>query len=185
MNKELLKKIQKETLESFPDLLKNEYDMHELEVRVVLRNCDIIDPENINHYIARDGYFGLYDVFQLQDKEVIEIIKDSGLRGRGGGGFPTGKKWEFAYNNPSDEKYIICNADEGDPGAFMDRSLLEKDPHAIIEGMIIITFGYSGVSLARCALQELCIYIYIVFFYFYFLLLFPAASEDIQPFGIN
>ncbi len=141
MNKELLKKIQSDTLKKHPDLQKNEYNMHQLEVRVVLRNIDIIDPENINHYIARDGYFGLYDVFQLQSKEVIEIIKDSGLRGRGGGGFPTGKKWEFAYHTQSNEKYIICNADEGDPGAFMDRSLLEKDPHAIIEGMIIA--GYS------------------------------------------
>ena len=141
MNVERLEKIKKQTLESEPNILDNNYKMHELEVRVVLKNCDVIDPENINHYIARDGYFGLFNSLTMLPQEVINVIKDSGLRGRGGGGFPTGKKWEFAYNAESSQKYIICNADEGDPGAFMDRSVLEKDPHSVLEGMIIA--GYS------------------------------------------
>ncbi len=136
-----LKQIKKETLEQNPSLLNPVYKMHEKEVRVVLRNCDVIDPEDINQYIARDGYFALEKALALPPVEVIELMKESGLRGRGGGGFPTGKKWEFAYNNVSDTKYIICNADEGDPGAFMDRSVLEQDPHSVIEGMIIA--GYS------------------------------------------
>ena len=136
-----LKELKKQTLKSNPTLGENNYKMHELEVRVVLKNCDVIDPENINHYIARDGYFGLFKALDASPIDVINIIKESGLRGRGGGGFPTGKKWEFAYNAVSKQKYIICNADEGDPGAFMDRSVLEKDPHSVLEGMIIA--GYS------------------------------------------
>jgi len=141
MNIQKLEEIKKTTLELYPALAKSEYKMHEKEVRVVLRNCDIIDPEKIDHYIARDGYFGLHNAYAMKSNEVIDVMKRSGLRGRGGGGFPTGIKWEFAYNNVSDKKYIICNADEGDPGAFMDRSILEKDPHSVIEGMIIA--GYS------------------------------------------
>lgn len=129
------------TLESYPSLQNVTYEKHAKEVRVVLRNCDVIDPENINHYIARNGYFALQEMFSKSQLEVIELMKKSGLRGRGGGGFPTGRKWEFAYNNHSDIKYVICNADEGDPGAFMDRNVLEKDPHTVIEGMIIA--GYS------------------------------------------
>lgn len=108
------------------------------QIRIALRNCGIIDPENINEYIARDGYFALAKVLkEYKPIDVINIIKKAGLRGRGGGGFPTGKKWEFAaiQNNP--QKYIICNADEGDPGAFMDRSVLEGDPHAVLEAMAI------------------------------------------------
>lgn len=106
--------------------------------RIVLRNCGIIDPENINEYIARDGYFALAKVLKdYKPIEVINIIKDAGLRGRGGGGFPTGKKWELAAMQNNTQKYIICNADEGDPGAFMDRSVLEGDPHAVLEAMAI------------------------------------------------
>ena len=147
MNKDRLLQIQKETIALYPDIVKSDYNMHELEVRVVLRNCDIIDPENINHYIARNGYFSLEQVVQsMTQEDVIGIIKDSGLRGRGGGGFPTGRKWEFAYHNESDEKYLICNADEGDPGAFMDRSVLEKDPHAVLEGMAIAAYAIGATK---------------------------------------
>ncbi|MBU1020668.1 MAG: NADH-quinone oxidoreductase subunit F, partial [Firmicutes bacterium] len=146
MNELELINLKEQTLAESPFLCKNDYKMHELEVRVVLKNCDIIDPENIAHYIARDGYFGLAKVLKMSRKDVIKQMKDSGLRGRGGGGFPTGLKWEFAYHNESSQKYIICNADEGDPGAFMDRSVLEKDPHSVIEGMMIA--GYSiGASI--------------------------------------
>lgn len=110
--------------------------------RIALRNCGVIDPENIDEYIAFDGYKALEKVLtSMTREEVIQEILDSGLRGRGGGGFPTGLKWKFTYNSQSDQKYVACNADEGDPGAFMDRSVLEGDPHAIIEAMMIA--GYA------------------------------------------
>lgn len=112
------------------------------QIRIVLRNCGIIDPENIDEAIARDAYEALGKVLtEMKPLDVIKIIKDSGLRGRGGGGFSTGLKWEIAYKNKADEKYVVCNADEGDPGAFMDRSVLEGDPHAVLEAMAIC--GYS------------------------------------------
>lgn len=112
------------------------------QLRVALRNCGLIDPENIQEYIALDGYEALGKVLtEMTPEEVIKLIKDSGLRGRGGGGFPTGFKWELTYRNKNDKKYIICNADEGDPGAFMDRSILEGDPHSVIEAMAIA--GYA------------------------------------------
>ncbi|MFP3927675.1 MAG: NADH-quinone oxidoreductase subunit NuoF [Desulfobacteraceae bacterium] len=105
---------------------------------VVLHNRGAIDPEKIDEYIGRDGYFGAGKaLLEMSPEEVIEEIKKSGLRGRGGAGFPTGLKWEFARKAPGNEKYVLCNADEGDPGAFMDRSVLEADPHAVLEGMII------------------------------------------------
>ncbi|MGB8491941.1 MAG: NADH-quinone oxidoreductase subunit NuoF [Bacteroidales bacterium] len=108
------------------------------QLRIVLRNCGIIDPENIEEAIAHDAYEALGKVLtEMKPDEVIKIIKDSGLRGRGGSGFPTGVKWEIARKNKSDEKYVVCNADEGDPGAFMDRSVLEGDPHAVLEAMAI------------------------------------------------
>ncbi|MDP4224538.1 MAG: NAD(P)H-dependent oxidoreductase subunit E, partial [Bacteroidota bacterium] len=108
------------------------------QLRIVLRNCGIIDPENIEEAIAHDGYEALAKVLtRMTPDEVIKIVKDSGLRGRGGGGFPTGVKWEIARKNKADEKYVVCNADEGDPGAFMDRSVLEGDPHAVLEAMAI------------------------------------------------
>ncbi|MBN2320188.1 MAG: NADH-quinone oxidoreductase subunit NuoF [Acidobacteria bacterium] len=111
------------------------------QARELFRNSGFIDPTNINHYIANGGYSGLAKALEMEPAKVVEEIKASGLRGRGGGGFPTGMKWEFCFNAPGDEKYVICNADEGDPGAFMDRSLLESDPHALIEGMTIA--GYT------------------------------------------
>jgi len=109
------------------------------QVKIALRHCGIIDPENIFEYETHDGYNGIKKIVaeNISQEQVIQTVLDSGIRGRGGGGFPTGLKWRFAYKNKSDEKYIICNADEGDPGAFMDRSLLEGDPHAVLEGLII------------------------------------------------
>ncbi len=112
------------------------------QVKVVLRNCGVIDPENKYEYVARDGYEALARVLtDMKPQDVIDTIKQSGLRGRGGAGFPTGLKWEFAQRVRSDEKYVVCNADEGDPGAFMDRSVLEGDPHSIVEAMTIA--GYA------------------------------------------
>jgi len=110
--------------------------------RVALRNCGVIDPERIEEYIAFDGYKALGTCLtEYTPQQVIDIIKESGLRGRGGGGFPTGLKWQFCANEKNDQKYVICNADEGDPGAFMDRSVLEGDPHAVLEAMAIA--GYA------------------------------------------
>lgn len=100
----------------------NKTKFYEKQKRIALHNCGVIDPENIHEYIAKDGYFALGKVLtEMQPQEVVDEIKESGLRGRGGGGFPTGLKWQFALNEPGDEKYVICNADEGDPGAFIDR----------------------------------------------------------------
>ena len=108
------------------------------QYRIALRNCGFINPEDITDYIAFNGYEALGQaLLHMTREEVIEVVKESGLRGRGGGGFPTGLKWEYTYKSPGDEKYIICNADEGDPGAFMDRSILEGDPHTILEAMAI------------------------------------------------
>ncbi|SDJ96416.1 NuoF family protein [Natronincola ferrireducens] len=112
------------------------------QLRIALRNCGFINPEDIQEYIAEGGYLALGKVLtQMTPEEVIGIVKDSGLRGRGGGGFPTGYKWELTYRNKNDLKFIICNADEGDPGAFMDRSILEGDPHSVLEAMAIA--GYA------------------------------------------
>ncbi len=120
----------------------NETQFYKKQKRVALRNCGIIDPENINEYIAMDGYQALAKCLtEYTPDEVIQIVKDSGLRGRGGGGFPTGLKWSFTRKNQADQKYVVCNADEGDPGAFMDRSVLEGDPHCIVEAMAIC--GYA------------------------------------------
>ncbi len=109
----------------------------EHQTRIVLRNCGRIDPTDIQHYIAVGGYSGLAKALTMTSEEVIVEMTESGLRGRGGAGFPTGKKWQFARQSPGDEKYVICNADEGDPGAFMDRAVLEGDPHAVLEGLVI------------------------------------------------
>ncbi|HQN58242.1 MAG TPA: NADH-quinone oxidoreductase subunit NuoF [Bacteroidales bacterium] len=112
------------------------------QIRIALRNCGFINPENIDEYIARDGYASLGKcISELTPADVIDIIKKSGLRGRGGAGFPTGLKWEIASKNKADQKYVVCNADEGDPGAFMDRSVLEGDPHSVLEAMTIC--GYA------------------------------------------
>ncbi|MCL2544647.1 MAG: NADH-quinone oxidoreductase subunit NuoF [Clostridia bacterium] len=111
-------------------------------MRVALRNCGVIDPENIDEYIAYDGYKALAKALtEMSREDVIDEVKRSGLRGRGGGGFPAGLKWEFTYKAPGDQKYVCCNADEGDPGAFMDRSILEGDPHAVVEAMAVA--GYA------------------------------------------
>lgn len=116
------------------------------QVKIALRNCGFIDPENLDEYQARDGYKAIAKIAEgnISPEQVIETVLESGIRGRGGGGFPTGMKWRFARNNQSADKYIICNADEGDPGAFMDRSLLEGDPHSVIEGMIIGAYAIGA-----------------------------------------
>ncbi|MDD5017070.1 MAG: NADH-quinone oxidoreductase subunit NuoF [Eubacteriales bacterium] len=120
----------------------NNVGFYKKQKRVALRNCGVIDPEKIDEYIAYDGYKALGTCLtQYTPQQVIDIIKDSGLRGRGGGGFSTGLKWQFCHNEKNDQKYVICNADEGDPGAFMDRSVLEGDPHAVLEAMAIA--GYA------------------------------------------
>ncbi|HNQ67771.1 MAG TPA: NADH-quinone oxidoreductase subunit NuoF [Bacteroidales bacterium] len=123
-----------------------EEDFFESQVKIVLRNCGYIEPEDINEYIARTGYEALKKIAKnnISREDIIKTVKDSGLRGRGGGGFSTGMKWQFAYNYQSEEKFIICNADEGDPGAFMDRSVLEGDPHSVIEGMIIGAYAIGA-----------------------------------------
>ena len=113
--------------------------------RVVLSNCGYINPDNIDEYISRDGYQALGKCLtEMSSAQVIDEMKKSGLRGRGGGGFPTGLKWRFCAASPGDKKYVICNADEGDPGAFMDRSILEGDPHAVIEGMMIGAYAMGA-----------------------------------------
>ncbi|AHW58919.1 NAD(P)-dependent iron-only hydrogenase diaphorase component flavoprotein [Draconibacterium orientale] len=113
-------------------------DFYKKQIRIALKNCGFINPENIDEYIARDGYQALGKCLsERTPEEVIKEVKDSGLRGRGGGGFPTGLKWEITKNVENDQKYVVCNADEGDPGAFMDRSILEGDPHSVLEAMAI------------------------------------------------
>lgn len=116
-------------------------DFYKKQMRIALRNCGFVNPEDITEYIARDGYAALAKVLTMSQEQVIDEVKKSGLRGRGGGGFPTGLKWEFAYKNKADQKYVVCNADEGDPGAFMDRSILEGDPSSVVEAMTIC--GYA------------------------------------------
>lgn len=124
----------------------DEVGFYKKQQRVALRNCGVINPEIIEEYIAYDGYQALARVLtEMTPDEVVEIIKRSGLRGRGGGGFPTGMKWEFTQKAPGDIKYVACNADEGDPGAFMDRSVLEGDPHCIVEAMTI-----AGYAVGAC-----------------------------------
>ena len=123
----------------------NEVNFYKKQHRVALRNCGVIDPENIEEYIAMDGYQALGKVLtKMTPQEVIDEIKASGLRGRGGAGFPTGMKWQFAAGSQADQKYVCCNADEGDPGAFMDRSVLEGDPHAVIEAMAIAAYAIGA-----------------------------------------
>ncbi len=120
----------------------HDIEFYQKQFRIVLRNCGVIDPENINEYIARDGYMALEKVlFSMKPEDVINELKTSGLRGRGGAGFPTWRKWDFTRLVPSEQKYVVCNADEGDPGAYMDRSTIEGDPHSVIEAMAIC--GYT------------------------------------------
>ncbi len=124
----------------------NDTNFYKKQHRVALRNCGVINPESIDEYIAVDGYQALGKALtEMTPEEVIQVVKDSGLRGRGGGGFPTGLKWSFTAANKADQKYVVCNADEGDPGAFMDRSVLEGDPHCIVEAMAICGYA-TGAS---------------------------------------
>jgi NADH-quinone oxidoreductase subunit F len=127
--------IGESAIEGIPRL--DDLPMLKPQVRISLRNCGLIDPTNINHYIARGGYGGLVKALQMKPEEVIAEVKKAGLRGRGGAGFSTGLKWELCRKSPGTQKYVICNADEGDPGAFMDRSQLESDPHTMLEGIVI------------------------------------------------
>ncbi len=123
----------------------NETQFYAKQLRVALRNCGVINPDNIEEYIALDGYQALGKALtEMTREEVIQVVKDSGLRGRGGGGFPTGLKWQFTHDAAGDQKYVACNADEGDPGAFMDRSILEGDPHALIEAMAIAAYAVGA-----------------------------------------
>ena len=124
----------------------NDTTFYAKQKRVALRNCGVINPESIDEYIAMDGYAALGKCLtEMKPEDVIKVIMDSGLRGRGGGGFPTGLKWSFTAKNQADQKYVVCNADEGDPGAFMDRSVLEGDPHCIVEAMTICGYA-TGAS---------------------------------------
>ncbi|MCI5773731.1 MAG: SLBB domain-containing protein, partial [Erysipelotrichaceae bacterium] len=135
-----LSEIDETTKEKILDIDKIKF--YAKQKRIALKNCGVINPEDIEEYIAKDGYMALGKaITTMSPQEVIDQIKASGLRGRGGGGFPTGVKWQFAANQPAGQKYVICNADEGDPGAFMDRSILEGDPHSVIEAMAIA--GYA------------------------------------------
>ena len=128
--------VDPENKEHVPD--SKHMGFYKKQLRIALRNCGFIDPENIDESIAHDAYMALGKVLtEMSPTEAIDIIKKSGLRGRGGGGFPTGLKWEITSNSVSDKKYVVCNADEGDPGAFMDRSILEGDPHSVLEAMAI------------------------------------------------
>lgn len=125
----------------------NNTSFYKKQRRIALRNCGVIDPEKIDEYIAMDGYAALGKALtEMTPSEVIDVVKESGLRGRGGGGFPTGLKWSFAAANEADQKYVCCNADEGDPGAFMDRSILEGDPHALIEAMAIAGYAIGATK---------------------------------------
>ena len=125
----------------------NDTDFYRKQHRVALRNCGVINPEVIDEYIGMDGYAALGKALtEMTPEQVIQEIKDSGLRGRGGGGFPTGVKWGLAAMNDADQKYVCCNADEGDPGAFMDRSILEGDPHVVLEAMAIAGYAIGATQ---------------------------------------
>ncbi|MBQ5342718.1 MAG: NADH-quinone oxidoreductase subunit NuoF [Oscillospiraceae bacterium] len=158
-----LSDVDVETGEKILDIDKIKF--YEKQQRIALRNCGKINPEDITEYIATDGYEALGKALTtMTPQEVIDEMKASGLRGRGGAGFPTGTKWQFQKNEPGDEKYVICNADEGDPGAFMDRSILEGDPHAVLEGMAIMAYAvgaHLGYIYVRAeypiAVSRLCI----------------------------
>ena len=137
--------LYQETIEENNIKSLNEVDFYKKQMRIALRNCGVINPENIDEYIAFDGYKALGKALtEMTREEVIQEILDSGLRGRGGGGFPTGLKWKFTYAAKGDQKYVACNADEGDPGAFMDRSILEGDPHSVIEAMAIAAYAIGA-----------------------------------------
>lgn len=139
--------LYQETVEGDDVKSLNETQFYKKQLRVALRNCGVINPENIDEYIAFEGYEALGKCLtEYTPEQVVQIVKDSGLRGRGGGGFPTGVKWSLARANDADQKYVCCNADEGDPGAFMDRSILEGDPHALIEAMAIAGYAIGATQ---------------------------------------
>ncbi len=135
---------------AIPEYLKDvpkisELPFYKKQVKIVTRNCGIIDPENIEEYIARGGYFALQKALRTMTSDaIVEDVIKSGLRGRGGGGFPAGKKWQSCRSAPGETKYVICNGDEGDPGAYMDRSVMEGDPHSVIEGMVIGAYAIGA-----------------------------------------
>ena len=123
----------------------DDLNFYKKQKRIALKNCGIINPEDIDEYIAFDGYLALEKVLSdMKPEEVIETVRNSGLRGRGGAGFPTGKKWELTRASEGKQKYVVCNADEGDPGAFMDRSILEGDPHSVLEAMAIAAYAIGA-----------------------------------------
>ena len=133
--------------ETEPVQALSDTNFYKRQTRVALRNCGVINPEDIDEYIAYDGYQALIKCLtELKPQEIIDIVKQSGIRGRGGAGFPTGMKWQFTHDAVGDEKYVCCNADEGDPGAFMDRSVLEGDPHAVLEAMTIAAYAIGGTQ---------------------------------------
>ena len=136
-----------EKVEDVSKVSLNDTAFYKTQNRVVLRNCGVINPESIDEYIAMDGYAALGKVLtEMTPEDVIKEVTDSGLRGRGGGGFPTGRKWALTAPNKADQKYVVCNADEGDPGAFMDRSVLEGDPHCLIEAMTIAGYAIGATE---------------------------------------
>ncbi|MCL2756193.1 MAG: 4Fe-4S binding protein [Firmicutes bacterium] len=146
MNKKKLEQIKeqyKPIIEEKRAKWQEEHDtpFYTRQTRLVLRNVEIIEPTSVHEYIATDGYFGFAKALTMQPQEIIDIVKESGMRGRGGAGFSTGKKWQFVHDAQSETKYIVCNADEGDPGAFMDRAILENDPYSVLESMTIA--GYA------------------------------------------
>ncbi|MEA1885908.1 MAG: hypothetical protein U9N72_01685 [Bacteroidota bacterium] len=131
-----------ESYDGIPSLF--DQPMLKPQVRIVTKNCGLINPSNFMHYLANDGYTGLSRALKKKPVEIIDEIEAAGLRGRGGAGFPTGKKWRACYDMGSGTKYLICNADEGDPGAFMNRLLIESDPHAVLEGMLIAAYAIGA-----------------------------------------
>ena len=136
-----------EKVEDITTVSLNDTAFYKSQNRVVLRNCGVINPDEIDEYIAMDGYAALGKVLtEMTPEDVIKVVSDSGLRGRGGGGFPTGRKWALCAPNKADQKYVVCNADEGDPGAFMDRSILEGDPHSLVEAMIICGYAVGATK---------------------------------------
>lgn len=124
----------------------SEHPVMRHQVRRIFRNCGIIDPEKFNHYLARDGYRGFLHALEIGPDKTLEAVKNSGLRGRGGAGFPTFKKWEFCRNSPGEKRFLICNCSEGDPGSFMNRTLIEGDPHAVLEGMLIAGYAMNATA---------------------------------------